>query len=156
MSEMGMESDDAGEAHVETVEDQYYVEEEEPPQPQQPSLLMNYIYYFYCKSLLNLCNIFRFNTNISISDFYASNPWVWLICAIILWKIFQWLKGKFALGDRYEEWRLRREEDARAAEIKKNPDLYQHRMEEMDKVRRIQQGHSMSSFRVAKTTKMNV
>ena len=66
---------------------------------------------------------------------YLSNPWIWLITAIVVYYFIKRLE----LNTKYNEWQQKREYAAEAEHIKKNPDFYRSRMEAMEKARQRQQ-----------------
>jgi len=79
---------------------------------------------------------------------YFSNPWALLILAFFIYKIYGVFKRAYIypLLDRISDWREVKKWEAEAAEIKKNPDQYRAKMEEMDKARaRLQQSYERST-----------
>ena len=66
---------------------------------------------------------------------YLSNPWIWLITAIAVYYLIKRLE----LNTKYNDWQQKREYAAEAEHIKKNPDFYRQRMEEMERARQRQQ-----------------
>jgi hypothetical protein len=62
------------------------------------------------------------------------NPWYWLLLACGLYYLYNRYRAE--IEARVGDWRDRREESARTAAIKKDPDLYRARMEAMDRARR--------------------
>ena len=66
---------------------------------------------------------------------YLNNPWIWLLTAIIVYYLIKRLE----LDSKYYGWKEKREYEAEAEHIKKNPDFYRQRMEAMERARQKQQ-----------------
>ena len=66
---------------------------------------------------------------------YLNNPWIWLFTAIIVYYLIKRLE----LDSKYYGWKEKREYEAEAEHIKKNPDFYRQRMEAMERARQKQQ-----------------
>lgn len=79
---------------------------------------------------------------------YFSNPWALLIVAFLVYKIYGVIKRAYIypLLDRISDWRDLKKWEAEAAEIKKNPDQYRSKMEELEKARaRLQQNYEQTT-----------
>merc|ERR550519_1209607 len=61
------------------------------------------------------------------------NPWVLLLLAILLYKL--WQKIRPGIMDRYNQWQDARKEAEYAAQYHKNPDQFRQKMEAMDEAR---------------------
>jgi len=106
----GMEDTGVPEATVETVPDHVEAVYEEPS-------TLDYIKYYVLG--------------------YFSNPWALLILAFLLYKLYRLIMPMLTepLSERWSQWQERRELQAEAARIKKNPDEYKSKMEAMEMAR---------------------
>jgi len=81
---------------------------------------------------------------------YLNNPWIWLLTAIIVYYLIKRLE----LDSKYYGWKEKREYEAEAEHIKKNPDFYRQRMEAMERARQKQQeAHDLSARLLAEKEK---
>lgn len=79
---------------------------------------------------------------------YFSNPWALMIVAFLVYKIYGVIKRTYIypLLDRISDWRETKKWEAEAAQIKKNPDQYRSKMEELEQARaRLQQNYEKST-----------
>lgn len=111
---LGEEVEDVTEATVETVEERYVPHVQEPIQPLSTG---EYVWY----SALN----------------YFSNPWAFLIFLYLLYRVYRWVGPRLTspLVERWEDWQARREQAEEAALYKKDPDVYQAKMEALEAAR---------------------
>jgi len=63
----------------------------------------------------------------------SMNPWLLLIIAIVVYKIWQRIKP--GIMERYYDWQERKKEEEYAARYHKNPDEFRQKMEAMDLAR---------------------
>jgi len=101
---------DVPEVEVEDVPDNLYVDE--PPPREVPPPQMTSLHYVVQ---------------------YLMNPWMLLIIAILLYKL--WQKVRPSIMGRYQEWQDKRKEAEYAAQYHKNPDMFRQKMEAMDEAR---------------------
>lgn len=106
-------SDQLPEAVVEDVPDGYYVDQGPPPIPEEKPQLST---FQYCLQIL-----------------LTTNPWLLLIIAIVLYKIWQRLRP--GIMEKYYTWQEERKEAEYAAHYHKNPDMFRQKMEAMDEAR---------------------
>merc|ERR1711892_646659 len=68
---------------------------------------------------------------------YFSNPWAMLILLFLMYKLYRLISPMITepLAERWSQWQQKREEQAEAAEYKKNPDIYKSKMEAMEMAR---------------------
>jgi len=68
---------------------------------------------------------------------YFSNPWALLILLFLMYKLYRLIGPMITepIMERWNEWQIKREEQAEAARYKKNPDEYQSKMEAMEVAR---------------------
>jgi len=79
---------------------------------------------------------------------YFSNPWAMLILAFLMYKVYGAVKRAYIypLLDRIDDWRETKKWEAEAAQIKKNPDQYRSKMEQLEQARsRLQQNYEKST-----------
>jgi len=113
------------EVEVEDVPDELYVEE--PPRIREPPPEI---------STLEYC--------LQYAVAYLMNPWVLLLLAILLYKL--WQKIRPGIMDRYNQWQDARKEAEYAAQYHKNPDQFRQKMEAMDEARaRLQDRYNQST-----------
>jgi len=100
--------------------------------------------------LANEDGVFIQGSYINVVMTYLSNPWIWLFTAIIVYYLIKRLE----LNSKYYNWKEKREYEADAEHIKKNPDFYRERMEAMERARQKQQeAHDLSARVLAEKEK---
>jgi len=79
---------------------------------------------------------------------YLSNPWALLILAFLIYKLYGAFRIKYInpLLDRVADWRELKKMEEEAALIKKNPDQFRSRMEQMESARaKLQEKYQQST-----------